>query len=396
MGVSFKLSVVDLFRNKPKLTYLTLPATKVDIEVPLERAKATSEQDKRLRAVSMAVLEDYESLITEEIVKYDTKIGEMVGDLATYSVKDIQHQISSANTAVGSAIRGLSNAIDAAVKKLVDKEGKKLQLLTESRIKTVTKVGKCLISVGAAVAKLVASSGADVTSWKTLATELYALGEECYQQAKSGETLAKDLEKSLNAFIKDRDSGIEGTAKKLGIAADVIEKGDAMKTFEQVKKAAKNLLPADSNPAELAATFLKKVAGVMATSAADVEKARKKVRENTTKLLVKTDKMSGKADELTKKMKASQTLSQGVALGAIAMQAKRGASAMGAKYTERNQWLDTIQSKMQNAGMACEDKTILETIKGMSMTDCVKEGKGAFDACKEVYENIETILKAVT
>lgn len=96
----------------------------------------------------------------------------------------------------------------------VKKEAQRDANLREARIATAARVGKVVISLSVAGAKLAATAGADVTSYISIVKDLKSAYEELRQQLKDGSELAGDVFKDL---VKVRDAAhVADTKKRLG------------------------------------------------------------------------------------------------------------------------------------------------------------------------------------
>jgi len=133
---------------------------------------------KRLEDAARAELERYEQIITEELKKFDAKIAKAVEPGTKAALKEAEEIAKTTTVMVKNALDSAKGAAAIAVEKTLKKEAQGDKLLTQARVKTGVKIATGVIKIGASVAKLVATAGADVTSYVSIAKTIYDLGSE--------------------------------------------------------------------------------------------------------------------------------------------------------------------------------------------------------------------------
>src|SRR5438105_7515932 len=210
---SFK--IVDMIRKRDLFEYIEVPKFPVEVVIEVTTTAtlttpkpAPSAVFDRLEEIAREKLEEYESIITSELVKLENKIGDLLAQPEADSLKEAQQMAEAATVSVRNALACAEPAAQKAIAERLKKEAQGDELLTEARVKTAVKVASGVISVGADVAKLVATLGADVTSYLSLAKTLFSLGLELKQQLKGEEKLRQDLNDGVEAFLDTRASVI--------------------------------------------------------------------------------------------------------------------------------------------------------------------------------------------
>ncbi|UWQ56390.1 hypothetical protein [Leisingera caerulea] len=404
--VKHKFYVVDLVRSKPKLNYIEIPKYRVDVELEVTTKGTLKKPDpapstklKRLEEAGMAELERYEKVITEEAVKLDAKVGKLMETPGAAAQKEAEKMIQATNASIKNAMDSAEGAAQKAIEARLKKEAQGDKLLKEARVKTTLKVGLGTIKIAGSVAKLVATSGADVTSYKTIVVEVVKLGMEINQQLKNEAKLRKDLYTGIQAYITLRGTVLMQAAERQGITdtsgisvkkpieavkkltAKALAMGDEVTKGKDAKSIAKNLLDAT-------------VKGISA-KVNDAEKARKAYREHTTKTRNKTDSLGVSADKLMKKVRASKTLKEGVKLGAECMTLKRAASELAAKLKDREAFLEEMQALMEGNGMKIDDQTTIQKLKELDKMSIASEATTLMGAIKTVKTLVDNVSKAV-
>lgn len=404
--VKHKFYVVDLVRSKPKLNYIEIPKYRVDVELEVTTKGLLKKPDpapstklKRLEEAGMAELERYEKVITEEAVKLDAKVGKLMRTPGAAAQKEAEKMIQATNASIKNAMASAEGAAHKAIEARLKKEAQGDKLLKEARVKTTLKVGLGTIKLAGSVAKLVATSGADVTSYKTVVVEVVKLGMEINQQLKNEAKLRKDLYTGIQAYITLRGTVLMQAAERQGITdtsgisvkkpieavkkltAKALAMGDEVTKGKDAKSIAKNLLDAT-------------VKGISA-KVNDAEKARKAYREHTTKTRNKTDSLGVSADKLMKKVRASKTLKEGVKLGAECMTLKRAASELAAKLKDREAFLEEMQALMEGNGMKIDDQTTIQKLKELDKMSIASEAATLMGAIKTVKTLVDNVSKAV-
>lgn len=402
-----KFYVVDLIRDRSGLKYIEIPKSRVDVEIEITTKgllktpkEAPTAVFDRLEKVGRAEFDVYEKEISGAAADLDAKIGVLMQQPSGKGLKQAEEMTKTTNTMIKQAIAGAQGAADKAIADALKKEGQRDSLLKEARIKTGFKVTMGVVKVGGSVAKLVATSGADVTSYKTIVMELYGLGKELQQQLKNEAKLRKDLLGGVKAMLDERGTAIDQAIKRSGLTdtsgIDVKNPKQALATLMGKLKSTSAEVLGDKSPKEVLGTVMKYVQAKIKSKMADVEKARQAYRNHNTKTRHKTDSLSGSADKLTKAMKAAKNLKDGVAIGSKMMGVKRKVSALAAKLEEREKFLDGMQDIMKSGGLEIDDKTTLQKLKALDPSTILSEGQGLWDAIKEVKGLVDNVVDAAT
>ncbi|RMF37457.1 MAG: hypothetical protein D6754_09435, partial [Alphaproteobacteria bacterium] len=342
-----KFYIVDLIRDKG-VKHIEIPKTRVDITIEvttkgiLKASTVPSAAMDRLEKAARDELERYEKIITEEAKRLDDKIDELMKTPSKKNLEAAGKMIGETNASIKNALAAAEGAANKAVEARLKKEAQGDKNLKEARVRTAFKWGLGVIKIGGSVAKLVATMGADVTSYVTIVKELATLGADLMQQIKNEEKLRKDLYGGVQAFITLRGTAIQQAAERQlsdtsGI--DIKHPLDAIKTIARKVKTAGREMTKDKDPKEVAKEVMNFVVKGVKSKLNDCEKARKAYREHTTKTRHKTDSLSGKADKLQAAMKAQKTLKDGVRIGAECMAVKRSVRALATKLEEREKFL---------------------------------------------------------
>lgn len=400
------LPIIDIVRSKPKLIYLEIPKYRADVVIEVTTTGKLSKPKEvpstamnRLKAAAEAVMLDYEKIIKEEAVRLDKKIGELMQEPTKKNVAAAQQMIADSNMSIKNALASAEPAAQKAVEKTLKAEAQKDKLLKEARVKTTVKCSLGVIKIGASVAKLIATSGAEITSYKTIVVEVAKLGLEINQQLKNEAKLRKDLQKGLAAFLKLRETSVQQAIDRQGLG-DIAGNLDYSKPMAAIKGALKSAKDAGEEVTQgrdlksIAAKIMDFSVKKIKSNLADVEKARVAYREHTTKTRHRADKLGASADKLMKAMKSNRTLKEGVKIGAKCMDLKRAGSAMNKKLAEREAFLVEIQEMMKGNGLEIDDRTTIQKIKELEKLTILEEGKGVLDAIKDIKGLVDNVVEA--
>ncbi|MEM9583100.1 MAG: hypothetical protein AAGA08_08295 [Pseudomonadota bacterium] len=399
------LPIVDLVRNKPKLKYIEIPKYRADVVIevttvaklrkPKEAPKSAMD---RLKAEADKVMLNYEKVIREEAIKLDGKIDKLMQQPSKSGEAEAKKMIEATNVMIKNALRSAEPAAQKAVEARLKKEAQGDKLLTEARVRTGIKVTVSSIKIGASVAKLVGTSGADVTSYKTILQEVVSLGLELKQQLKNEAALRKDLDKAVVVFLKSRESSIQQAISRQGLTdlsgLNFSKPKEAIKAALGKIKAAGDEITKGKDIRTIGQDVMKFAISKIKGKLNDIETARKKYREHTTKTRQRADKLGASGDKLMKAAKKATGLKDGVKLGAQCMNLRRQATAMNAKLMEREKYLEDIQSLMQANGLEIDDQTTIQKLKALDKATIGTESKALFDAIKEVKGLVENIAEA--
>ncbi|NRB16315.1 MAG: hypothetical protein HRU33_01735 [Rhodobacteraceae bacterium] len=401
-----KFYVVDLIRNKPKTTYLEIPKYRVDVEIEVttkatfkKPAEVPSTKMKRLEEAGRAELERYETIIAQEAATLDAKVAKLMETPGEKAKADAEKMIQASNAMIKNALASAEGAAQKAIETRLKKEAKGDDLLTEARVKTTLKVTVGVIKIAGSVAKLVATSGAEVTSYKTILVQVVKLGIEINQQLKNEAKLRKDLYSGIQAYIVLRGTVLMQAAERQGITDT---KGISLKhPMDAVKKlTAKALAMGEEvtkgrDARSIAKELLSATVKGIKAKVNDAESARKAYREHTTKTRQKTDDLGGAADKLMKKARASKTLKDGIKMGAECMTLKRAASELAAKLQDREKFLEEMQALMEGNGMKVDDTTIIEKLRALDKKSIATEAGTVLGTIKTIKSMVDNVADAV-
>jgi hypothetical protein len=397
--------IVDLIRNRSSFKYIEVPKfpVEVDIEVTTSGLVSTPEPAPsavfdRLEKVAREKLDEYESIITEEIGKIETKIDKLFEQPGPEAKRQAEQMIEATNATVKKALLSAEPAAQKVIEQRLEKEKQGDKLLTEARVKTGIKFTFGTLSLAGDAAKLAATAGADVTSYFTIAKTLFDLGTEIRQQLKGEETLRKDLKDGVQAFLDSRESVIMQALKRQKLTNVGSIPKNPKKAIEFIADAISEAGKEVSKGKNADAIFKDVMdfvgKGINATLN-DAEKARVAYRNHTAKMRQKVDAVSGKADELAKKMKSSTTLKDGVKIGAECMNVKAKVRTMSTGLDNAEGFLDEMQAVMKGGGLECDDSTIIQKLKRIDISTIATEGAGLLDNIKTVYDLISNVAAAV-
>lgn len=406
--VKHKFGVVDLVRKKPKLQFIELPKYKVDVVFEVTTTGKLKKPDpcpstalKRLEAAGMKELERYEKVITDEAVKLDAKVGEILKKTpGAKGQTEAEKLIQGTNQSIKNAMASAEAAAQVAIQKRLKEEANKDKLLVEARAKTTLKVTMGVIKIGTAVTRLVASSGGDVLAYKTIAKQMYNLGKEIQQQRKGEEKLRKDLESAIQKYITLRGTTIMQAAKRHGLTDT--SGLDIKKPLESINKMADKIIDAGlevtkgKDAKQLRKEILDFTIKGINSYNKDADSKRQKYRENTTKARQEVDKYGAKADELMKVARAQsapkgKVNAMGIKLGAEAMASKRYASSLAAVLEEREKFLKEMQSLMEANGLKVDDTTIYNKLKALDKKTALKETAAMVTSVSGIYKLVDEI-----
>ena len=390
-----KFYVVDLVRKKPATKYIVIPAYRVDVQIDvtttgiLSASEVPSAALKRLEDAARGALDNYETVIASEAEKLDAKIGDMLESPDKKVVAEAEKLIQGVNKSIENALKSAEGAALKAAEDRLKKEIQADKNLKESQIRLAIKVTAAAITVATNVATLVASMGADVTAYYSLAKVVYAMGTELNQQLKNEEKLRKDLDTAIRKFIDLRGNTIMQAAKRQMVDTSGLDPShpiDSIKVILGKIKAGGDEIMKGRDLKGIMTEVTDFVIKGIKSQSADVEKARTAYRDHTTKTRKKVDNLSGEADKLAKAMKAATTLKDGVKIGAQVMGLKRGVTELGKKLDEREKYLDSMQELMKGNGLTVDDKTTWQKLKELDKMTAAETVKEVYEFASGIYD----------
>ena len=398
-------NIVDLVRKRDSFEYIQVPKFPIEvvIEVTTTALLATpkpapSAVFDRLEGVAREKLEEYESTITEELTRIEAKIGKLMTQPGADALKEAEELAQTGTAMVKKALASAEPAAEKVIEDRLKKEAQGDKLLTEARVKTGLKVAAGVISLSANVAKLAATSGAEVTSYVSIAKTLVSLGLEIKQQLKGEETLRKDLRTGVDAFLEMRATTLmqaatrqqlantEGIPRNPKLAIPFIVKG-VMAAGSEVTK--------DRDAGAIAKEVFDFVFKGIKGKFNDAESARVAYRNHTAKVRQKVDAVSAKADELVQAMKGAKNLKDGVKIGAECMKLKGTVRRMAEALQGAETFLDEMQQVLNAGGMECDDATVLQKLQRLDVSTIFSEGGDLVSNIKGVYDLVSNVAAAV-
>jgi len=398
--VTGKVDIVDLIRDN-RFPLLSVPAMRVTVTFEITTTAtigaaqpAPSAKVKRLEDAARGELNNYEQIITKECEKFSKQIEALMN---AGKVKEAKTVVSTVNASVKNALLSAQGAAEKAIENARKKEAQGDKLLAEARVKTAVKVTFAGISLAASALKLAATSGADVTSYLSIAKNLVSLGLELKQQLKDEEALRKDLKAGVDSYIALRNTTVMQAAKANGlestngfpgfpqvfkyIAGQVIQTGKQLTKEKDATQIAKDVLE-----------FTKK--GVMAQYNS-AENARQMYRNHAAKMRHHVDAVSAQADKLLAAMKSATTLKEGVKVGAECMQVKAVVTKLAGELDQATGFLNAMETVMKGVGLECDDRTLLQKLQAINKTTIFTEGASLVSNIYSVYSLLQNVQAAV-
>jgi hypothetical protein len=333
--LKFKFYVVDLVRNKPKLKRIVIPEMRVEIEAVIsvgsKKAVLADTARKRFHAAAMKEMEAIETQVREFAFGYDDfieeakKKGNLSTDMAEREAKKI-------NAFIEKEMKSAKAKAEKAIKKVVDKEATNNALYKDAKVTCFAKAAKSTIKISAETTKLIASSGANVKGYATIAKELGSLFGQLTQMLKKDKTLREDLEQALA------------------------------------------LLPEGGKTSK-------------------VTDARKAYMSHTTSTRRKADMISKTGQKLLKKAKAEKEMAASIKVGAKAMQVKAKATQVNTLFLERQSYLDDIQKTLDKMGLQFDDRTTFKKLKQLDTKTISNIVKGIADVVLDLDDLVTGVEK---
>ena len=396
-----KFYVVDLVRYKPTTKYLVIDPTRVDIQIDVTTKGILSASDvpsaamDRLEKAARAALDGYEKTIGSEVARLETKIQSMIDSGDPKQMEAAAGLIQGVNASIKNALANAEGAAKKAVDERLKAEIQGDKNLKEAQIKLGFKIVIGVVSVTTQVAALVASHGADIHAYYSIAKTVYEVGKEIYEYNKGEVKLRQELDTAIKAFISLRGNTLMQAAARQMVDTSgltITKPVEALKEIVgRVQKAGAEALKGRDAKAVLVEVMDFTVKAIK-SQMADVEKARTAYRNHVVKTRHKVDTMSVSADKLMKAMKSATNLKDGVKIGAKCMSVKSGVTAMAKKLEEREAYLTDMQDLMKGNGLTIDDRTALQKIKELDIATILSEGKMLYDAAMEVKDLIEAFV----
>ncbi len=361
MPTQSKTIVRDLCPRKPDPHLLDVGQTTVTVTVTLEtKEPAPSSKFDRCVKAAEEVLGQYQKTISEEVVKLESKIRDAK---AKRNFSAMAQMAADTTTSVQGACRAIQAAVEQAVRARLKMEAQGDQNLLEARIIAGVKVTFKVITVAKDATAVALTGGTDVHALYSLVKDIVGLSKIIYDLCKDEAALRSELLKAIGAMTTDRQRQMIDH-----------QMADRSK-FLKAKAMAKDLYRWYKPKADAA------------------EAARKKYRNEVTKMRQNVDSLFSKIDRMQGSLRQAQTLKEGVKIGSKLMEMKRSGNAVKEKFEKAEQFSDDMAFLMREAGVEVDDRTIVEKISSLSnIGDIVKAGTEIKDAAENIKELVENIV----
>ncbi len=360
MANQTKILTRDLCPKKPDPKLLDIGQTLVTVTVTLETKKpAPSSKFDRCVKAADEVLNHYQKVVSDEIARLEGKIR---GARAKRNFREMAQMAVDTTTSVQGACRAIQSAVDKAVRDRLKREAQGDQNLLEARIITGVKITFKVIAVAKDATEITVSVGADVTAWAGLAKSLYELAAIIYELTKGEEKLRQELLAAIGAMTTDKQR-------------QLIEHQFADRSkLDKLKSMAKDVYRWYKPKAD------------------EAEEARKKYRNEVTKVRQHVDSLFSKIEKMQNSLRKAKDLKEGVTIGAKLMEMKRNGNLVKGKFAKAEEFSDDMAFLMKEAGVEVDDRTIGQKLKSLAnlgdIKDAALEIKDAAENIKSIVENI--------
>lgn len=355
----------------------------------------------RLKDSASAVLDNYEKIITDEVMRLDRKVAALVAKGDKDAQKKAEKMVAETTLSVKNALASVHAAAEDAVEARRKKESKGDKLLLESDIRTGIKIVSGVISLAKDIGALVLTAGTDVAAYIGIASTLKELIPIFTNLAKDEDAKKKDLKKAINAWIKLRqttirkameDNGLDDIAKMV----DLSNPKESIKTIFASLKSAKVQLTEGKSAKQVGTDVLAYIKKKIKSDTKEPEAARKRYRDFITRTRHGIDKMGKTLDKLVAAMKKARNLKDGVKLGAEVMKAKRTMKHLNPELMKKEDWLAGMETLMKSQNLEIDDRTIIDKLKELdkaTIKDDLTELKGIADNIKDLVDVIKDLAK---
>lgn len=366
----------NLLPDKSQLTELNIkePIVKgLVIEVTAKKEPPKLLMD-RLEEVANKVLDRYQKIIQEEAKRLNNEIIGKKGKAkikpseAEKFLKEAAQMAESTEKSINNAIKSIQGAINEAVEAEMKKLARDDRNLLEARIKVGIDVTFGVIGIAGNITKIAVSSGADVTSWLSLAKGIYDLAKIIKTACSDLDTRRKDLLVAIEKFAKEQSEIAKeeldaknsklGKVKHLGMSAFRMASGTAQKDAISCLKLYNN----------------------------SVTKARKHIYNEWSPKLVEAEtvfKSSKSVQDAQKLFKAFNDL-------------KHKASDLTKQITENEAFSVLVETSLKEMGAKVDLRPFTEKIFSKEgAIETAKFAYSAYDAASTLKDIVETIVKAV-
>ena len=385
------INVVDLVRNKPKGAIEIAPTPiKVSIEFKSRSKLAkryNTELEKRLRSAGMMELVKIEKALVKDVTDANAKIAPLIGVPTAKALAKRKVETALGQKKVRETLNAAEEQIKTAILAVLQKEKDGRALLKEAKIKTALTVSKNVISLSAATAKLVTSSGAALTAY----VKAYKAGMGIYKEFKkwfaSEPKRRKALEDALADYIRNRHRGLAEAAAKEGLQYDRAMQG--MTTAAAITA----LAGLTDNPDPIEKALDAACNAVQKSGAAKVEAARKDYFKLVTTCCNKVDALGLHADKVFATVKNSASIKDGVELAQKWLELRRKVNDMSAQLNARSTFLQTLETQITENGLTIDDRTVLRKLQELKPLDIYKAVKEVEASIQDVESVVKTVAK---
>lgn len=378
----FDINVITKAKiGKPK----PIPSTKMD----------------RLKDAAVEVLDKYEKIITDEVMRLDKDVADLVAKGDKDAQKKADKKVAETTLSVKNALASVQAAAEDAVEKRRKLESKGDKLLLESDIRCGIKIVTGVISLAKDIGTLVLTAGTDVSAYVGIASTLKDLIPIFTNLAKDEDAKKKDLKKAINAWIKLRQTTIRTAIEDNGLddiasMVDITNPKESIKTIFAHLKSAKDQLTEGKSAKQVGADVLTYIKKKIKSDTKEPEAARKRYRDFITRTRHGIDRMGKTLDKLVAEMKKSKNLKDGVKLGAEVMKAKRTMKHLNPELMKKEDWLEGMQNLMKSQNLEIDDRTIIDKLKELdkaTIKDDLSELKGIAENLKDFVDVIKDLAK---
>jgi hypothetical protein len=345
----------DLLPKNPYPLLLKCESTKVNVEIEIETAKPNTAKTDRWTKVAEQEMERYRDIVTDTVEK-------VTKDWDQKPLAERKKDAETLSKSIDKAYQSMEGAIEKAVEVQIKREAQGDKNLLEARIAVAAKGTFKVIAIGADIAELAVSGGANVKAWYALAKDIYALAELIYKQCMDEAKLRNALLEAIGKYSSLKQRRFNEAEK-------------AQDWKSKAKLFAKEFWKSEKSLADKA------------------ESSRKEYRNEVTSLIQKNDSVGDKADKLTVLLnKSGDVDAVGIAKGKQMIDLKTSVKDMNNHILSCQSFLDDMSYLLTEAGVEVDDRTFVQKLKALeNLSDLKSIGKEMYDAGK----NLKTVIEAI-
>ncbi len=329
----------------------------------------------RLEAVANGVLDKYQKIIQEEAKRLNDEIVGKKGRArivkpaeAEKLLKEAAQMAEATEKSINNALKSVQGAINEAVSAELKKLSRDDKNLLEARIKVAIDITYSVIGIAGNITKIAVSSGADVSSWLSLAKGLYDLAKIIQTACSDLDTRRKELVASIDKYSK--------------------EKASIEKEMDEAKKSKLGK-----------AVHLGKAAVRLASGTADKEAIAclKRYNNSVTKARnhVYSD-WSPKLNEAERAFKGATTVQDAQKLFKAFNQLKHDSAELTKQIDENEAFSKMVEDALVKMGAKVDLRPFTEKIFSKEgLIETVKFAKSTYSAASTLKDIVEAIVKAV-